>query len=134
MIGYAKFLIGRAEETEAHVQEALRLSPRDTFAHTWMSWAGSAKLYLGSDEEAVTRFRRAIEINRNNAIATFSLAAALAQLNRLDEARSAVQAGLALLPTFTLRRFRAGAFSDNPIYLAQRERIGDGLRKAGLPE
>ena len=37
MIGFAKFLIGRGEETEAHVQEALRLSPRDTFAYTWMT-------------------------------------------------------------------------------------------------
>jgi hypothetical protein len=29
-IGRGKILIGRAEETEAHVAEALRLSPRDT--------------------------------------------------------------------------------------------------------
>jgi tetratricopeptide (TPR) repeat protein len=29
-IGYAKVLLGRAEETEAHINEALRLSPRDT--------------------------------------------------------------------------------------------------------
>ena len=57
--------IGRAEETEAHVQEALRLSPRDTFAYMWMLIAGYAKLLLGSDEEAVTRLRRSIEINRN---------------------------------------------------------------------
>ena len=53
--------------------------------------------------------RRAIEMNRNYPLAYFHLAAALAHLNRLDEARSAVQAGLALTPTFTLRRFRAGA-------------------------
>jgi len=134
LIGYAKFHIGRAEETEAHVQHALRLSPRDVFAHTWMAIAGTAKALLGSDEEAVTRFRCSIEINRNNPIANFLLAAALAHLDRLHEARSAVQAGLALNPTFTLRQFRARAFSDNPIYLAQRERVGEGLRKAGLPE
>ena len=134
MIGFAKFLIGRGEETEAHVQEALRLSPRDTFAYSWMTWAGTAKLFLGSDEEAVTRFRRALEINRNIPVAHFSLAAALAQLNRPDEARSAVQAGLALNPTLTMRWFRAGAFSDNPIYLTQRERVVEGLRLAGLPE
>src|SRR5262249_29319601 len=52
-IGLAKFLIGRAEETEAHVQEALRLSPRDTFAYVWMGIAGNGKLYLGRDHEAV---------------------------------------------------------------------------------
>jgi len=27
-----------------------------------------------------------------------------------------------------------GAYSDNPIYLAQRERLVEGLRKAGVPE
>ena len=40
--------MGRAEETEAHIGEALRLSPRDTQAYAWMSAAGGAKLHLGS--------------------------------------------------------------------------------------
>jgi hypothetical protein len=31
-IGFGKINIGRAEETEAHIAEALRLSPRDTTA------------------------------------------------------------------------------------------------------
>jgi TolB-like protein/class 3 adenylate cyclase len=133
-IGIAKLSIGRGEETEAHVQEALRLSPRDTFAYVWMGFAGSAKLFLGRDDEATIRFQRVLEINRNHPLAHLALAAALAHLNRLDEARSAVQAGLALDPDFTLRRFRAAALSDNPIYLAQRERVVEGLRKAGVPE
>jgi TolB-like protein/class 3 adenylate cyclase len=133
-IGSAKCYIGRAEETEAHVREAFRLSPRDTFAYIWMVNAGYAKLLLGSDKEAVTQLRRSIEINRNYPNSHFWLAAALAHLDRLDEARSAVHAGLALAPTFTMRRYRAGAPSDNPIYLAQRERVAEGLRKAGLPE
>jgi len=51
-IGLAKYNIGRAEETEAHIREALRLSPRDTSAYAWKAFAGYAKLYLGSDEEA----------------------------------------------------------------------------------
>ena len=58
-----------------------------------------AKLHLGSWEQAVAWFRRAIEANRNYPHAYFSLAAALAQLGRLDEARSAVKAGLALNPS-----------------------------------
>jgi hypothetical protein len=66
----------------------------------------------------------------------FALAAALAQLGRLDEASSAVKAGLALNPAFSLSRARAAwtAWSDAPSYLAQLELILDGLRKAGLPE
>ncbi len=135
-IGVGKILMGRAEETEAHIAEALRLSPRDTTAYTWMNIAGIAKLHLGSYEQAVAWFRRALEANRNNPPAYFWLAAALAQLGRPDEARSAVKAGLALDPAFGISRARAAwtARSDDPTYLAQLEPILEGLRKAGLPE
>ena len=136
IIGRGKVFVGRAEETEAHVAEALRLSPRDTMAYIWMYFAGLAKLHLGKYEQAVAWFRRAIEANRNYPAANFNLASALAQLGRMDEAHSAVRAGLALNPTFTVSRARAAltARSDDPTYLAQLEPIFDGLRKAGVPE
>ena len=35
-----KIYTGRAEEAEAHIVEALRLSPRDTLAYIWMNFAG----------------------------------------------------------------------------------------------
>jgi tetratricopeptide (TPR) repeat protein len=135
-IGLGKIYIGRAEETEVHVLDPLRLSPRDTFGYIWMSYAGAAKNHLGSWDQAVTWFRRSIEANRNHPYAHFRLAAALAQLDRLDEARAAVRAGLALAPTFAISRVRAPwtARSDDSTYLDQLERILDGLRKAGVPE
>ena len=131
-----KTYIGRAEETEAHIVEALRLSPRDTLAYTWMTYAGIAKNHLGAYEQAVAWCRRAIEANRNHPLAYFQLAAALAQLGRLDEARSAVKAGLALDPNFAISRARTAwsARSDDPTYLAQLEPIFEGMRKAGVPE
>jgi TolB-like protein/class 3 adenylate cyclase/Flp pilus assembly protein TadD len=135
-VGYGKIHIGRAEETEAHIVEALRLSPRDTMAYTWMNIAGLAKLHLGSHEQAVAWFRRSVEASRNYPPIYFNLAAALAQLGRLDEARPAAKAGLALNPAFTisLRRAARRAMSDDPTYLAQLEPIFDGMRKAGVPE
>ena len=101
-----------------------------------MGTAGSAKLHLGSYGQAVELYRRSIEANRNYPRGYFLLAAALAQLGRLDEARSALMAGLALTPTFAVSRARAAwtARSDDPTYLAQLEPIFDGLRKAGVPE
>src|SRR5271166_4664142 len=90
LIGNGKIYIGHAEETEAHVVEALRLSPRDTLSHIWMGIAGAAKNRLGSWEQAIAWYRRAIEANRNYPLGYFGLAAALAQLNRLDD-----KAGLA---------------------------------------
>jgi tetratricopeptide (TPR) repeat protein len=53
IIGRAKVFVGRAKETEAHVTEALRLSPRDTMAYIWMYFAGLAKLHLGKYEQAI---------------------------------------------------------------------------------
>jgi TolB-like protein/class 3 adenylate cyclase len=134
IIGHGKNTLGRAEETEGHILEALRLSPRDIMAYHWMFLAGVAKLQLGSDEEAVAWERRSIDANRNFPLAHFYLAVALAHLGRLDEARAAVQTGLALDPTYTVGRWRSIKMSDNPTFLAQRERIPDSLRKAGVPE
>jgi TolB-like protein/class 3 adenylate cyclase len=134
-IGLAKCFSGRAGETEDHVQEAFRLSPRDSRTFEWMASVGVVKSYLGDDDAAVASFRRSIETNRNvPPFVHFYLAAALAHLGRRDEARAAVQAGLAIFPAFTIARVRAGASSDNPTYLSQRERIYEGMRLAGVPE
>ncbi len=135
-IGLGKIFIGRAEETEAHITEAFRLSPRDMSAYVWMTYAGLAKLHLGSYEQAAAWCRRAIEANRNYPLPHFLLAAALAQLGRVDEARAAVKAGLVPNPTLAVSRARPTwtAMADDPTYLAQLEPVFDGLRKAGVPE
>jgi TolB-like protein/Flp pilus assembly protein TadD len=133
-IGYAKIMLGRAEETEAHIHEALRLSPRDVHVYLWCMYAGAAKLYLGRDDEAVPWLRRSVEVNPGLAYSHFFLGAAFARLGRLQEARSEAQAGLEINPSLTIARFRAGGFTDHPNVVAGRERVIGGLRKAGVPE
>ena len=135
-IGFGKILIGHAEETEAHIAEALRLSPRDTVAYVWMTYRGHGEdppRQLGASGRVVSTVDRG---QPKLPASNFHLAAALAQLGRLDEARSAVKAGLALNPNFTVSRARAvwTAMSDDPTYLAQVEPNLDGMRKAGVPE
>jgi tetratricopeptide (TPR) repeat protein len=51
-IGTGKLFLGQAEATEAHVREALRLGPHDTFVYVWCTIAGMAKLWLGKEEQA----------------------------------------------------------------------------------
>jgi TolB-like protein/class 3 adenylate cyclase/tetratricopeptide (TPR) repeat protein len=133
-IGIAKYLGGQAEQTEAHISRAIRLSPRDTWLNAWCVAAGVAKLSLCSDEEAVVWVRRAIEANRTLPLAHFFLASALAWQDKTDEAIAATKAGLALDPGFTIRRYRDNPLSDNPTYLAQRKRIYEGMFAAGVPE
>ena len=132
--GLAKVFLGRAAETEAHVVEAFRLSPRDIAAYQWMHIVGTAKLQLGADAEAVAWLQRSIDANRNFPLTHFVLAAALGLLGAMDEARATAKAGLALHPDFTIRRLRAVVYSDNATYLAGRERLCMGMRMAGVPE
>ena len=136
LIGLGKTFIGRAEETEAHVAEALRLSPRDTLAYLGTECGGCGEApprqLRASGCVASTVGRGQPKLSPS----VFHLAAALAQLDRLDEAQAAVKAGLALNPTFTISRVRASrtARTDDPTCLAQLECIFEGLRKAGVPE
>jgi tetratricopeptide (TPR) repeat protein len=136
LIGVAKFFLGRGAETEPHINEALRLSPRDILVHRWMAMGGIAKAQVGADAEAVLWMRRGLDANRNFSLAHFDLAPVLVRLGELDEARAAVQAGLALDPSFTIRRYRdaTNARSEIPTFLAWRDRHIEGMRTAGVPE
>jgi tetratricopeptide (TPR) repeat protein len=133
-IGLVKVFEGHPDETERSELEALRTSPRDADAYVWVEYIALSKLYLGAYEEALGIFRRSIELNPNYPIAHLYFAATLAKLGRLDEAKTEVKAALALNPGFTIRRYRAGAQSDNPVFLKGRERIIEDMRKAGVPE
>jgi len=133
-IGLAKYFMGQSAETEGHILEAFRLSPRDLRANQWMHFVGLAKIQFGADAEAVAWLRRSIEANRNFPTSHFALAGALGLLGAVDEARTVAKAALALIPGYTIRRLRAHKFSDNPTYLAGRERFCEGLRLAGVPE
>jgi TolB-like protein len=133
-IALAKVFLGRAGEIESDISHALRLSPRDTYTYFWFNIAGVAKLALGKDDEAIGWFRRSTEANRNSALNQFFLAAALAHQGEIAEAAMAANAGLELDSTFTIRRYREGAVTDNATYLAQRERFYEGMRVAGVPE
>jgi tetratricopeptide (TPR) repeat protein len=133
-IGIAKFFLGRREEIEAHLDQALRLSPRDTHMYIWIMFVGEAKLWNGNDTEAIIWLRRSLQANPNYHLAYLYLSAALAQVGELDEARAAAKAGLALNPSFNVRRFRTNSPSNHPVYLSGRERVCEGLRIAGVSE
>jgi len=133
-IGLTKITLGKAEETEAHVEEALRIAPGDGVAFLWRYIQGLAKLMLGENQEATDYFRRSIDESRNFPLNYFYNAAALIRLGRDDEAKAEVKSGLEIVPGFTIEHFRRAAESDNPVYLGQRERVAESLRLAGVPE
>ncbi|HEV2545759.1 MAG TPA: adenylate/guanylate cyclase domain-containing protein [Stellaceae bacterium] len=134
-VGAMKILLGRAEETEADVAAAIRLSPRDPGLGTWFLILGMADLALGRLSEAVDRLRKSVEINPHRWVAFLYLAAALVMLGRGSEAAEACATGRRLVPDMTINKFRTGALSSrHPVYVAHMERTFQAMRKAGLPE
>ena len=134
-IGLGKHVLGcTGEEVEGHIREALRLSPRDTRAFSWYMIVGMAKFMTNADQQEVLAWlRRSIEANPNHALSHFHFAGALAMAGDLRQARSSAEAGLALDPSFTIRRHRVNVW-DNLEWRAKRERLYEGMRMAGVPE
>ena len=58
-----KLFIGRAEESEAHVLEALRLSPRDPRLPNWFWRIGMVHLLQSRTDEAIPWLERARNTN-----------------------------------------------------------------------
>jgi TolB-like protein/tetratricopeptide (TPR) repeat protein len=133
-LGLMKFFLGRSEETRAHIEEAMRLSPRDPLLFHWHYLIGIADVYLGRVVRGLENLRKSIELNPNWGLSQYVLAGALGLAGLLVDAADACAEARRLAPSFTIARFRAEAVSDNPIYLAQREHLYEGLRLAGAPE
>jgi TolB-like protein len=132
-LGLMKLFLGRPRETRAHVAKAMRLSPRDPLLFHWHFFIGVADLYLGRVLHAVKSLRKSVEINPNWGLSQFVLAGALALAGVPAEATAACAVARRLAPNFTIAKFRDEVVSDNPVYLAQRERLYEGLRLAGVP-
>jgi tetratricopeptide (TPR) repeat protein len=119
-------LSGRPADAIAHIQTALHLNPRPP---GWYYW------FLGSAQYLDRQYDRAIETLRKEetyrTLSRRTLAASLAQLGRLEEARQEAELFMTGNPHFTIRHWaESHPFRDE----AARQHLIDGFRKAGLPE
>jgi tetratricopeptide (TPR) repeat protein len=89
----------------AALDRALQLSGDD--ARTW-EWRGGALKQLGRFEEALAAFRRAVELDPQNA-APLEWSSLLCQLGRNDEALAVAQAGVAARPRYPRMWHQLGA-------------------------
>jgi TolB-like protein/predicted Zn-dependent protease len=116
---------GQATEAIEHVLRALRLNPHPPGWYYWM--LGQAQYVLHDYASAVHTLRRP-ETHRTTSRRT--LAAALAQLGRLEDARREVELFMMSNPHFTIRQWAdSQPFRDEKT----RQHFVDGYRKAGLP-
>jgi hypothetical protein len=76
-----------------------------------------------------------VELGRGSPRPKGRVTSLTARLDRLEEACAAVETGLSVDAGFTIQRFGAsGAASTDLNFRTQRERLIDGMHKAGVPE
>jgi adenylate cyclase len=130
----ARVMLGRAEHALEPLQKATLLSPKDPALAYWQMVTGAVYVHLARDAEAVDVLTRSVALSPRDLFTHIFLASALARLGRDSEAKNAVAEILRLKPDFTLADFKAREPADSPAFLAQRQRLYEGLRLAGVPE
>lgn len=132
--GYALLHLGRAQEAHDSVRQAMRLSPADPKLLRWHTFEGMALMHLGQDAAAAQSLAQGVKATPPARFTHLYLASALALSGQMEAAREQVAQFPQLYPGLTLGRWRALEVSDSPEFLRQRERVYEGLRRAGMPE
>ena len=120
---------GEAERAIDWAERALRISPFDRMNHLPYHALAIAHFLRGRYDEAAHAARRAVQSIPSSSVSRSVLAAALAKLGRIEEAKAVALQVLALDPSFSAARFCAA--TGLPTALA--EPMTDAWTTAGLP-
>jgi adenylate cyclase len=132
--GFWKMYLGRAEDGFSGLETAFRLSPHDPNVPIWQLLVCGLYNFLAQWEQAIEWCDKARAGAPENPFPLVYLAAANAWTGHDQEAKEAAGQLQKVYPGFTVQTYVGMHYSDDPTFNAQRARIAEGLRKAGLPE
>ena len=121
---------GEAERAIEWAERGLRLSPFDPWAFAAFGSVMLGHFRRSRYEEAATAAYKAVQANPAHSINYVLLAAALAKIGRIEEAKTAAARVMELHPGFRYSR----QFSGVDCGAALAASLGEALRAAGLPE
>ena len=137
-IGLSTLYLGKPEQALDWFAKAERIGPRDPGRWTWLDGRGHALILLGRDEEAIRALINALEANPRYVHRTLSsrrpTRSSVAPTKRVQRSPSTSKC----VPARGYRR--SAAVAPVPLvltsrqYQQQRQRLNEGLRKAGMPE
>jgi TolB-like protein/cytochrome c-type biogenesis protein CcmH/NrfG len=131
-VAYALIYAGRPKEAVDFVQRAMRLDPHYPAYHLYV--LGLAHFVMEEFDAAVPLFERALKLNPENYVPLIPLAAAHAHLGHKQKAAATVEELQKALPSI----FTLSLLSRHPLLSykdpADRDRLLEGLRQAGVPE
>ncbi len=137
-VGRGRNLIGmgRAAEAFAPVERAMRLSPRDPDLYVWYFVLCHASSHLARDAAAIDWCNKSLATGKKFWFAYVDLASAYAWRGQQAEAAAVVADLLKLRPGYSVQTLEQEgfAFSANPTFRSEYQRILEGARRAGLPE
>jgi len=125
-IGRVEGLLGRCEQSIAHIKQAFALSPRDPLSGIWYGYLGIAEFCRGRLDAAIEQFKRAVYSGYPTYITYALLAGAEAAKGNDAEAKLALAEARRLNPQLTIKWL----LTERPTPSI----VIDGLRKAGFPE
>jgi tetratricopeptide (TPR) repeat protein len=125
-IGRAEGLLGRCEQSIAHIKHAFALSPRDPLSGIWYLYLGFAEICRDRLDAAIEQIKRAVYSGYPTYITYSMLAGAEAAKGNDAEAKSALAEARRLFPQLTIKWLLTETPTPSIVI--------DGLRKAGLPE
>jgi adenylate cyclase len=125
-----EMLLGRYEQAISHLEQAMRISPRDSFVGLWHMEMGRAFLGLRRTDAAVQEGLKAIDSGYRQPLSYAALAAFYGAADKIPEAKAALVEAMKLNPKLSVAWFttRLPSFIDSP------PGFREGLIKAGLPE
>lgn len=121
--------VDRPTEGLAHVETALRLSPRDPMAYLFFAGQALCQFVSGDFIGAIASAEKGLGINPSSTDNHLYMAAALAELGQIEHAREQIQRGLRFVPKLTLLVIGRAIEGKNLGWA----RYHEALRKAGLP-
>jgi adenylate cyclase len=129
-LGWLENYADQSQKAIGNFERALRLSPIDPMNFNNYAGIGSAHEVLQEYDEAAAFYRRALEERPNANWIYRNLASVLSGAGRVEEAKQAFAVLKRYYPDLTISKFKQ-AMVFSPAVL---DRMGENLRKLGLPE
>jgi adenylate cyclase len=132
----AAMYLGRPEQVIEYADRAMLLSPFDPYLAFFHLFKAIGYFMLHQNDDAIGSVRRAVANDPEFPSPLSWLASILALTGHEAEARDVLKRYFQLggAKTRTIAQWKSLEASDNPTYLASRERWYEGLRKAGMPD
>src|ERR1700678_2834882 len=123
-------LLGNYGQSISRLEQAVRISPRDSNIGTWHMEMGRDLLGLGRTDAAVQEGLKAIDSGYRTAQSYMALAAFLAAADNVPEAKAALAEAMNLNPKLSV----AWLHAHTPSFIDSPPGFHEALIKAGLPE